>query len=118
MRSHHILGLAAAILLSACAPEPNLTDPGLPRLERPSEVLFWSQAEREAGFRAMERITPHRTVSAGGEGRALPPGDPLDLDVDGFMQARGRRAPLRMRMTRISRSNQENGFFHKGVLRR
>ena len=87
MRSHQILGLAAAILLSACAPEPNLVDQGLPRLERPSEVLFWSQAEREAGFRAMERIAPHRTVSAGGEVRALPPGDPLDLDVDGFMEA-------------------------------
>ena len=87
MRSHHILGLAAAILLSACAPEPNLTDQGLPRLERPSEVLFWSQAEREAGFRAMDRITPHRTVAAGGDVRALPPGDLLDLDVDGFMQA-------------------------------
>ncbi len=38
--------------------------------------------------------------------------------ASGFMQARGRRAPRRMRMTGISRSNQENGFFHKGVLRR
>ena len=87
MRSHHILGLAVAILLSACAPQPNLTDQGLPRLERPSEVLFWSQAEREAGFRAMDRITPHRTVAAGGDVRALPPGDFLDLDVDAFMEA-------------------------------
>ena len=87
MRSHHILGLAVAILLSACAPQPNLTDQGLPRLERPSEVLFWSQAEREAGFRAMDRITPHRTVAAGGDVRALPPGDLLDLDVDAFMEA-------------------------------
>src|SRR5690606_12741836 len=87
MRSHHILGLAVAILLSGCAPEPNLTSQGLPRLERPSEVLFWSQAEREAGFRAMERITPHRTVSAGGEVRPLPPGERLDLDVDAFMEA-------------------------------
>lgn len=87
MRSHHILGLTAAILLSACAPEPDLIGQGLPRLERTSEVLFWSQDEREAGFRAMDRITPHRTVAAGGEVRALPPGTPLDLDVDAFMEA-------------------------------
>lgn len=87
MRSHHILGLTAAILLSACAPEPDLIGQGLPRLERTSEVLFWSQDEREAGFRAMDRITPHRTVAAGGEVRALPPGAPLDLEVDAFMEA-------------------------------
>ena len=86
MRSHHILGLAVAVLLSACAPGPNPSQ-GLPRLERPSEVLFWSQAEREAGFRAMERITPHRTVAAGGEVRPLPPGEPLNLEVNAFMEA-------------------------------
>lgn len=87
MRRHLISGLAVALALSACAAQPTLNSDGLPRLERPSEVLFWSQAEREAGFRAMDRITPHRTVAAGGEVRALPPGPPLDLDVDAFMEA-------------------------------
>jgi len=87
MRRHLIPALAAALALSACAAQPELGSDDLPRLERPSEVLFWSQAEREAGFRAMERITPHRTVAAGGEVRALPPGPPLDLDVDAFMEA-------------------------------
>jgi CubicO group peptidase (beta-lactamase class C family) len=87
MRSHHILGLAVAVLLSACAPEPPLNARGLPQLERPSEVLFWNQTEREAGFRAMDRITPHRTVPAGGELHALPPGEPLGLDVHAFMEA-------------------------------
>ena len=37
--------------------------------------------------------------------------------ASGFTQARGGGAPRRMRMTGISRPNQENGFFHKGVLR-
>ncbi|MFN4296407.1 MAG: serine hydrolase domain-containing protein [Brevundimonas sp.] len=87
MRGHHIIGLALALALSACASDADLGRDGLPRLERPSEVLFWSQTEREAGFRAMERITPHRAVAAGAAVRALPPGAPLDLDVDAFMEA-------------------------------
>ena len=87
MRCRPILGLMAVFALSACALQPEPHSDGLPRLERPSEVLFWSQTEREAGFRAMERIAPHRTVAAGGDVRALPPGAPLDLDVDAFMEA-------------------------------
>lgn len=87
MRNHHFLGLAAAFVLSACAPQPEPGSDGPPRLERPSQVLFWSQDEREAGFRAMDRITPHRVVPAGGEVRPLPPGEPLDMNVDGFIRA-------------------------------
>lgn len=87
MRSHHFIGLAAAFLVSACAAQPEPASAALPRLERTSDVLFWSQAEREAGFRAMERITSHRTVAAGGAVRTLPAGDPLNLDVDAFMAA-------------------------------
>lgn len=85
MRIRHLTGLLAAVVLASCAAQA--APDGLPQLERPSEVLFWSQAEREAGFRAMDRITPHRAVRAGGEVRALPPGDPLNLDVDAFMEA-------------------------------
>jgi hypothetical protein len=33
-----------------------------------------------------------------------------------FMSARGHEAPRQMRMTGNSRIDQENGFFHKGVL--
>lgn len=62
--------------------------------------------------------------AAGAPGAAMTGTAPAQLAAismkraaSGFMQARGPRTPRRMRMTDISRSNQENGFFHKGVLR-
>lgn len=76
------LALMAAVALPVAAQAPTDT---LPKLERASQVLFWSQAEREAGFRAMDRIVPHRVIAAGDVARPLPEGDPLYLDVEGFM---------------------------------
>ena len=74
------LMVAVAFPVAAQAP----TD-ALPKLERASQVLFWSQAEREAGFRAMDRIVPHRVIATGDVARPLPEGDPLSVDVEGFM---------------------------------
>ncbi|HET9049437.1 MAG TPA: serine hydrolase [Chiayiivirga sp.] len=56
-------------------------------MEAPSDVLFWTPAQREAAFRAMDRITPHHVVSKGTLTRALPPGVALDFDPEPFMQA-------------------------------
>jgi len=55
-----------------------------------AEVLFWSQAQRDANFPHMEKIFPGHIVQAGGKVRALPAGKPLaiaDADVDAFIQA-------------------------------
>lgn len=72
-----------AVLASSVAAQVS-TD-ALPKLDRASEVLFWSQAEREAGFRAMDRIVPHRVIAAGGTAHALPQGEPLAIDTDRFI---------------------------------
>jgi CubicO group peptidase (beta-lactamase class C family) len=85
-RLSRAVGLAGALALGACAGTPP-SNAELPRLDRPSQVLFWSQAEREAGFRAMDRIAPHRVVRAGGAVRPLPNGVPLDIDVSAYMAA-------------------------------
>ena len=114
MRRHHPLGLVAAFVLTACAAQPPATADDLPRLERPSEVLFWSQTEREAGFRAMDRITPHRTVAAGGDVRALPPGEPLDLDVDAFMEAEKAAGLLVLQDGRVRLERYGLGFGPEG----
>jgi len=55
------------------------------------DVLFWKESQRDAAFRAMDRLpvlAKHRVVAAGGTPSALPPGPPLQLalDVDAYMQ--------------------------------
>lgn len=59
----------------------------LPSMQTPSDVLFWTPAQREAAFRAMDKITPHRTVEIGSSPHVLPRGEPLELDAESFMQA-------------------------------
>ncbi len=54
------------------------------------DVLFWSQAQRDAAFRALDRIpilAKARVVPAGVTPMPLPPGSPLKLalDVDAYM---------------------------------
>jgi CubicO group peptidase (beta-lactamase class C family) len=55
-----------------------------------SDLLFWSQAQRDAAFRALDRLpflAKSRQVPAAGAARPLPPGPPLKLplDVDAYM---------------------------------
>ncbi len=52
----------------------------------PSGVLFWSPADRERAFRAMDEVMPHAPVSRGdGPVRVLPQGEPLDVDPTPYM---------------------------------
>jgi CubicO group peptidase (beta-lactamase class C family) len=55
-----------------------------------ADLLFWSQAQRDAAFRALDRLpflARSREVPAGGAPRPLPPGPPLalPLDVEAYM---------------------------------
>lgn len=55
-----------------------------------AEVLFWSQAQRDANFPHMEKIFPGHIVKAGGKVRKLAPGKPLPVDgaeLDAFIAA-------------------------------
>ncbi|WP_022951298.1 serine hydrolase domain-containing protein [Leucothrix mucor] len=56
-----------------------------------TDVLFWSTAQRDAAFRALDRMTvlaDSRVIPAGEKVYPLPQGEPLDVgvDVDAFMQ--------------------------------
>jgi CubicO group peptidase (beta-lactamase class C family) len=60
-----------------------------------ADLLFWNQEQRDAAFRALDRLpvlAKSRVVPAGAPPRPLPPGAPLELDadVDAFMA--GQRA--------------------------
>lgn len=92
---------AGALALTACAPrtEPPATTatPVAISAEESARlrqvgaaILFWSQAERERNFPAMEKIFPGNVVTAGGKVRPLPKGTPLplaDVEVSAFMAA-------------------------------
>jgi CubicO group peptidase (beta-lactamase class C family) len=82
------------------------------RLRRASaEVLFWSQEQRDANFRQMERLFPSHLIPAGGRVRPLPAGAPLprsEAEAQALME-RGNIAALivvadgRIRLERYAR---------------
>ncbi|MBI2770880.1 MAG: serine hydrolase [Burkholderiales bacterium] len=54
------------------------------------DLLFWTEPQRDAAFRALDRISllaKNRVVPAGGPPSPLPPGPPLKLpvDIDAYM---------------------------------
>ena len=88
-----VLGALAALALAAAAGWASLdreTRGLLATLPTNRDLLFWNQAQRDAAFRALDRLpflAKSRAVPAGGQPRALPPGPPLKLplDVDAYM---------------------------------
>jgi CubicO group peptidase (beta-lactamase class C family) len=63
------------------------------------DLLFWSQSQRDAAFRALDRLpvlAKHRVVPAGGSPSPLPPGPPLKLpmDIDAYMASQRSAALL------------------------
>jgi len=88
-----LAGLFAAALVAAVAGWFSLdkeTRGVLAHLPTNSDVLFWSQTQRDAAFRALDRLpflAKARDVPAGATPRPLPPGPPLKLalDVDAYM---------------------------------
>ena len=87
------LGLLGATVVAAAASWWSLdkeTRGLLATLPTSADVLFWSQAQRDAGFRALDRLpmlAKSHVVAAGATPSPLPPGPPLklSLDVDAYM---------------------------------
>ncbi len=84
-----LISAALCLALLACAGPgrtPSSTTGALPALsqqatptigEQREAVLFWSQAQREAGFRQMQAQFPSDVAAAGNQVRELPAGPPL-----------------------------------------
>jgi CubicO group peptidase (beta-lactamase class C family) len=87
------LGLLAVIVVAAGAGWASLdkeTRGLLATLPTNRDLLFWNEAQRDAAFRALDRIpilAKAAVVPAGGKPLALPAGAPLKLplDVDAYM---------------------------------
>jgi CubicO group peptidase (beta-lactamase class C family) len=92
------LGLLAVLLLAAGIGWSRLdkeTRGLLATFPTNRDLLFWSEPQRDAAFRALDRLpvlAKARPIPAGSRPSALPPGPPLppSLDVDAFMA--GQRA--------------------------
>ncbi len=79
------------------------------------DVLFWSQAQRDAAFRAMDRIpllAKWHTVAPGAAPRPLPPGPPLALgiDADAFLASQHGAAVLILQGGRLRLERYGLGF--------
>ena len=76
-----VRGLAAALALvgpvAAAPPSAVAAAAAAPAASPVTDLLFWSQARRDAEFRRMEQLTPTRIVGRGPRVHPLPPGRPL-----------------------------------------
>ncbi len=87
------LGVLAVVVVAGCAGWFSLdkeTRGFLAAMPTNRDVLFWSQSQRDAAFRALDRLpilAKARAVPAGSTPTPLPPGPPLKLavDVDDYM---------------------------------
>ncbi len=80
-----IFAFTLAFGLVAC---DGVTNPST-QLPKDQNVLFWTQPQRDAAFRVMEKFGKMNAVLAGEQVFELPQGEPLALsaDVDAYMKA-------------------------------
>jgi CubicO group peptidase (beta-lactamase class C family) len=107
------LVLAGALLLSACDSDTvNL----VANLPKDQNVLFWTQDQRDAAFRAMDKLVDTHDVKAGGPVYALPPGNPikLDLNVDDYMKSQRNAGLIIVQGGKVRFEKYALGFDSKG----
>lgn len=88
-----LIGLAAVVVVGALGWQSldKETRGFLAAFPTNTDLLFWRTSQRDAAFRALDRLpflAKHRVVPAGDTASALPPGPPLvlPLDLDAYMQ--------------------------------
>lgn len=85
-----VFGGGAAAAQAVVSPDVPLKADDTSGLRRVgAEVLFWSQAQRDANFPAMEKLFPGHIVEAGDEVRPLPKDAPLavaEAEIDAFLR--------------------------------
>ncbi|MFA7504876.1 MAG: serine hydrolase [Burkholderiaceae bacterium] len=85
---HAASGLLAVLALAAVAGWFSLdkeTRGLLATLPTNTDLLFWNREQRDAAFRALDRLpvlAKSRVIPAGDSPRPLPPGPPLELPID------------------------------------
>ncbi len=77
--------LLAPLLLVSCDSDTRNLIANLPKDQN---VLFWTIEQRDAAFRAMEKLVDYNEIKASDNPVALTQGDPitLDMDIDNYMK--------------------------------
>ena len=81
-----IVGVSALMLAGGALAQPASLPKSAP-LPKDLDVLFWTQDQRDAAFRATETLTKVNTIAAGGAVHPLGQGAPLkiSMDMDAYM---------------------------------
>ena len=116
------LGLLAALVAAGVAGWFSLdkeTRGLLATLPTNRDVLFWSEPQRDAAFRALDRLSvlaKSRVVPASGTPMPLPPGPPLKLplDVDAYMAGQRSAALLVVHDGKLRLERYGLGFDNSG----
>ena len=109
-------GLGLALCLNAATPAPAkapfATDAAALR-KASAEVLFWTEAQRDRNFRAMETIFPTHVIHSGTAVRALPAGTPLPVDratIDAFLDRNGGAGLIVLQDGKVRMEVYKRGF--------
>jgi CubicO group peptidase (beta-lactamase class C family) len=82
-----------------------------------AEVLFWSQAQRDANFPHMEGIFPGHVVKAGGKVRAMPAGKPLampEAEIQAFIASQNVSGLIVVQDGKIRLERYARGYGREG----
>jgi CubicO group peptidase (beta-lactamase class C family) len=117
-----VLGVLAALVVAGAAGWSSLdreTRGFLAALPTNRDVLFWSESQRDAAFRALDRLpvlAKSHVVPAGGAPAPLPDGPPLKLglDVDAYMAGQRSAALLVVHDGRLRLERYGLGFDRSG----
>jgi CubicO group peptidase (beta-lactamase class C family) len=81
---------------------------------RSNNLLFWTQDERDTGFRMLDKIAPGKVITAGGTVHPLPAGKPLAIDVAAYMTSQRNAGLLIMQDGRIRLERYALGYDQQG----
>ncbi|MGR4870797.1 serine hydrolase domain-containing protein [Variovorax sp. LARHSF232] len=117
-----ILGAVAVLAVAGTAGWASLdkeTRGLLATLPTNRDLLFWSQPQRDAAFRALDRLpvlAKARVVAAGATTSPLPPGPPLalPLDLDAYMAGQRSAALLILQGGKLRLERYGLGFEREG----
>lgn len=80
-----------------------------------AEVLFWSQAQRDANFPAMEKLFPGTTAAASARPRPLPAGKPIALaSADAFIAANNTAGLIVVQNGKVRYERYARGYSAEG----